>query len=408
MIRKWIQTLGLLCSLFFLSSCTGAEELNIQAIVTAIGFDVGENGKVETHFQVVYPGGAAMKQGSSPEGGAGSPVYTYTLTADTMTETVDKARNLIPRKLFFPHIQVIVLGEQFAKEIGFSFITDYLERDNEIRDEFMVFTAKEETAGEILSVYTSLTSNPSQSIVDRVNKTASPMGLTEGIFMEDVIRWTYGEYRDPVTMGIQKETPQAHASSKKALENIHANQNAFDLTGIPLYKHDKLVDWLTIKQSKGWALIEDEAKETLFISAPCPEEESGNVGFLLKDLRSKKKAAINGEDIGFQVSVKGRGIVREVTCKGAIEDPAYLVKLKNSLSLQLSSYMNEAFEKTKENEVDSFGFGQFLYKNYPNKWKELEGQWMDIYLSSTFTSNFDIDVSGVGTRRKSVYEDHPK
>lgn len=403
MIKKNLFILYLLPSLFFISGCTGAEELNIQAIVTAMGFDKGENGTFQTHFQVVYPGGTAAKQGSGPEGGPGSTVYTYTINATSMINAVDKARNLLPRKLFFPHIQAIVFGEEFARDIGFSTVVDYLERDNEVRDEFMVFTAKDSKAIEILSVYTALTANPGIGLVDRVKNTASPMGLKEGVYMEDIVRWTYGHERDAVTMGVRKGIPESQADSQEILKTIIANENAFDLTGIPLFKGEKLVDWYTLKESKGWALIDDQAKETLFINTDCPDK-TGTLGFLLKDLRSKKDAIVKGSDVSFLVKVTGRGVLREVTCDVSLEDPKELEKLSDAISKQMSLYMHNAVKKAKENEVDSFGFGNYLYKNHPKDWKKIKDNWMDVYLASSFETDINIEISGIGTRRKSTHE----
>ncbi|KGP72853.1 Ger(x)C family spore germination protein [Pontibacillus yanchengensis] len=390
--------------MFMVSGCTGAEELNIQAIVTAIGFDKGEDGNIDTHFQIVYPGGSAQRLGGAPQGGQGNAVYTYTISAKTMMETVDKARNLVPRKLFFPHIEVIIFGEEFARDVGFSYLIDYMERDNEVRDEIMVFTAKDDTAKNLLSVYTSLTANPSEGIIARVNNTFSPMGLRDGIYLEDVIRWTYGHKRDTVTMGIVRSNPEAPADTKEAMENIHANQNAYDLTGIPLYKKDKLVDWLTLKESKGWALIDDKAKETIFISTDCPSG-SGTFGFLLKDVKTKKKATVNGTDITITVSLSGRGILREFRCDGSVKDPAYLDKLKQSINKQMELYMDATVEKAKENEVDPFGFGNYLYRNQPKEWKNIKDNWMDVFINNTkVEAEADIEITGVGTRRKSVHE----
>ncbi|MFC0524610.1 Ger(x)C family spore germination protein [Pontibacillus salicampi] len=405
MIKKSKVILYLLF-LFLLTGCTGAEELNIQAIVTAVGFDKGEDDQILTHFQIVYPGGSTARQGSAPIGGQGNAVYTYTIAADSMLETVDKARNLLPRKLFFPHIQIIIFGEDFARDVGFSYLVDYMERDNEIRDEIMVFTAKEDTAENILSSYTSLTANPSVGIIDRVNNTFSPMGLMNGIFLEEVIKWTYGERRDPVTMGIERSNPESESGNKGALDNIYANQNAFDLTGIPLYKGEYLLDWLSIKESKGWSLINDRVKKTLLITAPCPEVDNNSTfGFLIKDSKTKKEATIKGNQVDIAVSVTGRGILRELKCDGKVEDPAYLNKLKKAINEQMEMYMRQAVVKTKENQVDSFGFGQYLYRNNPNGWRQIEENWDSIYVdSTTITPNVHIDITGVGTRRKSTHE----
>ncbi|QHE51257.1 Ger(x)C family spore germination protein [Pontibacillus sp. HMF3514] len=403
MIRYSAITLLLL----ILLGCTntGSEELNIQAIVTAIGFDKAEDDKVSVHFQVVYPGGSTQRQGSAPQGGSGNAVYTYTITAESMIETVDKARNLLPRKLFFPHIQMIVFGEEFARDVGFSYMVDYMERDNEVRDEIMVFTAKNDTAKNIMSVYTSLTANPSEGTINRVQNTYSPMGLKDGIYLEDIIQWAYGHHHDPVTMGISRSNPDAQASNDEALKNIHANQNAYDLTGIPLYKKDKLVDWYTIKESKGWALLQDRVKETLIITANCPNEEEKKFGLLLKDIKTKKDAKVNGSQVTITVALDGRGILREVNCKGKINDPKYLTKLRDTINSQMVSYIHMAIEKSKENEVDSFGFGQYLYRHKPKDWKRIQEDWYTIYTSSLkvdATSN--IELSGVGTRRRSVHE----
>jgi spore germination protein KC len=47
-----------------------------------------------------------------------------------------------------------------------------------------------------------------------------------------------------------------------------------------------------------------------------------------------------------------------------------------------------AIEKAKEYDSDVFGFGQSLSRIYPEKWKEIEGQWEDLFRSV----QYDVEI----------------
>ena len=61
--------------------------------------------------------------------------------------------SLTPRKPYYAHAQIIIIGEEMAKE-GMNSVLDLFQRDPEGRSDFNIIVSHDSTAQEILSVLT--------------------------------------------------------------------------------------------------------------------------------------------------------------------------------------------------------------------------------------------------------------
>ncbi|MBW9235698.1 hypothetical protein JQK62_26610, partial [Leptospira santarosai] len=69
-------------------------------------------------------------------------------------------------------------GEEYARESGISMIFDFVERNNQIRDNVLLLVAKKSSAKEILSLYTPIFKNPAESLSNRVEIASATTGIS--------------------------------------------------------------------------------------------------------------------------------------------------------------------------------------------------------------------------------------
>jgi len=136
-VKRKIVLAALIFLLFFTAGCWNMVELNRRAIVPGFGVDKAEDGQIKTTVQIIRVGELKSGQGAGPSGPKGMSVYT--VTGYTFFDTLRDLAMYVGRKLFLSKAEVIVVGEDLAKE-GLDKVIDFYQRDHElgIRDSLLI------------------------------------------------------------------------------------------------------------------------------------------------------------------------------------------------------------------------------------------------------------------------------
>jgi spore germination protein KC len=394
------KQLILLAIFLFLSGCAGRTELNELMIVSAVGVDI-KDGKTIVHFQVVNPSGTTGGQSGGPQTGKGGAVYTYSVSGKTIYEAVEKGRNIFPRRLLFSHITSVVIGESYARTKGIAPIFDFLERNHEVRDNLIMFVAKGMKAREILGIYLPIYKNPGESLKNRVKLAATSTGISEGIKEKDVVRWRYGEFRDPVIQGVEVLKVNDQMGETSNLDNIQANTKTFRIKGVALFKKDKMVGWFDNDQTRGWAIIDQRVKDIFILTHKC-DHQKGNIGFMIKNIDSKIKPHYQDGKLKYVLHAEGKAILQEVTCNLDVGDPNELHKMEKLINKEIKQEVMDAVKKAQKQKIDIFGFGKLLYNKYPDVWKQKKKNWEDEFAHLDVETHVKITLESVGARVETI------
>ncbi|GGF26552.1 hypothetical protein GCM10010954_27010 [Halobacillus andaensis] len=383
-------------SLIFLGGCSGQEELDELLILTGIGIDQGDDQNVKVTFQATNP--QAQAGGESGGGGASQATsYTFESEGEDVVAAVFNANNLLSRKLFFPHISSLVVGEDYARENGLHEISDFLERHYEIRDSYMLFIAKETTASDILNTFPPLDNSSIQNIKRLVEVPGSTIGLKDGIELEDFIRWRYGDDRDAVITGVERVTKETDSSNTESLNEIEGNKNALRLTGLALFDKDYLVDWLSYKDSVAWVMINGESETVKNYTVPC-RDSKGTIGFLLKEMDIKAKPKIEGDQLTYMIQVRGHFNLQGMTCKIDLSTDKGVTELQDIINTNLEEDLQTSVENAQDLNLDYFGIKNYLFKNQPNQWEKAKDDWESLYAQMEITTEVDVYLESPGAR----------
>ncbi|MBP1989842.1 Ger(x)C family spore germination protein [Paenibacillus eucommiae] len=393
--------------LLVLTGCNAKVELNEVLIVSAVGIDQ-EGDQMMVHLQVVNAGGITGGQGGASVGSSGSTgggsVYTYSVAGTTLYEAVEKASNILPRKLLFSHVSCFIVGEKYARKIGLAPLFDYMERNYEIRDNAFILIAKNSSAKDILTLYTPINKNPGELLRRQVELSSSTTGIAKGIKQKDIINWRYGEFRDPVIQGVERVELSKMSGSTSNLTNIDANNKMYHITGLALFDKEHMTGWYNENQTIGWAIINARIKQ-LFISIKKCDGQKGHIGLMIKNIKSSVKPVVEQEEITYEVNVSGIANLQEVTCKMDISDPNTIIEMEKQVEEHIEHDIESAVQLAKQKKIDVFGFGKSLYDKEPKMWKkQYKKVWKKEFTKVKVTPVVTIQMESVGTRVKTIHE----
>ncbi|MEK5482123.1 Ger(x)C family spore germination protein [Viridibacillus sp. FSL R5-0888] len=378
----------------FLTGCWDRRELNELGITLAIGIDKVED-EYQVTAQVVVPSEISAKTSTGR-----SPVTLFQANGETVYEALRKITKNSPRKIYPGHLRTLVLGEDLAEE-GIAESLDFLSRDWELRSDFFVVIAKDMTAGEVLNVTTTIENIPANHMFNTLKTSEAFWAATNGFLLDELIANLTIDGKEAVLTGILV-TGEKMGSSKQNVESITPSaQIKYD--ELAVFKKDKLVGWLTERQSRGYNGIVNEVQKTV-TAISCPEKGKATLEIIQFD--SKIKGKINKGKPEVDVNIKVKGNVGEVECQINLNDQETIVKLEKNTENKLEEIYNMTIETIqKQFKSDIFGFGEAIHRSNPKEWKKIKKQWDEEFPEMTANVKVDVKIVHTGTEGNSFLDE---
>ena len=257
MMCRWLSLFMIVVAPMLLTGCWSQKELTDLALVSAMGVDREENGKYVVTFQIVNPGNvAAMQKG----GGQEVPITVYSVTGDSIVEASKKATNQVSRRLYYPHANLVVFGEELVKEEGFGTILDAIDRDQEFRTTTTIVIARGTSAADIVNRLTAIDKIPANKVIKSLKFAEERWGEFIDVNVQEVIKDLISPGREPIISGVK-------APGKNKGEKIEGLQKTspgsqIQTSGIAVIKDAKLIDWLEEETARGTMFVLDKVQST--------------------------------------------------------------------------------------------------------------------------------------------------
>ncbi|MFN2747452.1 MULTISPECIES: Ger(x)C family spore germination protein [unclassified Bacillus (in: firmicutes)] len=396
-MRKHIGLVAvLILSVIVLSGCWNRRELNQLAIVGAMAIDKADGKHVVT-TQVIDPSQIAAKQGKGQE----APVITYKEKGDTIFEAIRRMTTVTPRKLYFSHLRVLVIGEEIAKE-GIDDTLDFLSRDHEVRPDFFIIVAKDARAENVLKVMTGIEDIPANKLYTSLETSEKSWAPSMTITLDKLISDITSEGIQPHLTGLK-----LLGDVKKGQDNENVQQIDPDVKlkygGLAVFKSDRLIGWLNERDSKAVNYALGNVKSTIG-EQPCP---NGKGKVAVEVVRAKSELAVdvkNGSPKG-SVQINVEGNIGEIQCKLDLMKSKTITELENNANKRVKMIIENAIKTAqKEYKVDFFGFGEALHRSNPDYWKKVKKNWDETFSEMPIDVKTDVQIRRVGTIGKSPLE----
>jgi spore germination protein KC len=373
--------------LLLLTGCWSYRDLTEINMVTALGVDRLEDGKVLVTVQVVEP--AAIQSTASGKGKGGvtqqKPVFVESYEGETVFDALTSMLSIVDKKLFLGTAQVLILGEGLSKN-GINEVMDFFQRNHEMEyDTVDVLVAKDVTPKDLLKIETDMDPIPAMYIKKTAENTVS-RAKVKRTMMIDLIKEMGNSGRQAVIGQVAKE-----------------GEKEVRTEGAAVFRDGKLAGWLDPYATRGYLFATGEVKSTI-VNIPA---DSGKIS--MEVIRSKGKVNVvfrNGEPALLTIQVVLEANVGEYEGERKLDSPDDLHRLEETLGEEVKKEIRMTVNLAqKDYSSDIFGFGTQVHKYHPQYWKKVKDGWNDTFSKLPVDIKVDARVTRTGFIKGQIKKD---
>lgn len=379
--------LMLLVSTISIAGCGNRTELNELGITTAAGYD-RQNGNWMITYQIIVPPASSIN-GSS--GGSQSAVTTFSSQGKTIREAVAQSSLENPKKLYFSHTNVILIGQE-AAQYGLSEILDDYYRNIDARESVKVIIADGQ-AKDYLKKLVPPEKQPGRAlsqIIERNHELGSFYPVTN--LHEIALKIT----SDSGSAGIPILTVKGQDT--RQLESIDifkqtSTRSKLKLEGLSVFYKDKQIGVLNQRESMGISWLTDRVNRTNLSYINTRGEINS---FLVQKASVKVQPIKSGNHYSIQVNAKVKAELNESTTLADITSPHIIDELQLQAERIITSQMMEGWNASQRLHVDMLSIANKIHQRHPKDWKTLQERWPQELAQMEINVNVDVSLRRTG------------
>lgn len=293
---------------------------------------------------------------------------------DAIRNTISKSG----RKLYWSHTKVIIISKDIAEE-GVLPVLDWIFRGAEMRGDARILVSKEDTASQII-----FGGNDKESTVGmHLDKILKSQRFVTTFPSNDL--W---EFTDSiVSEGISSIAPYVVTSVDNGI-NIPA------VEGTALFKGDKMVGWISGKESKLVIWLKDKIiGGTIMIQDIIENKE--NISLEMFENQTQLDPILNDGSVLMNIMIKCNMEISELGKSQVEIDSMSIEKLEKDTEKYIKEKMENIIKKIqKEYKTDIFGFGKEIMQKYPNYWNKIKSQKEELFKELDVVVKVDAQIKG--------------
>lgn len=388
---KALRLFSVVVFLSFLTGCWDARELGEITIVTGMAIDKGERQKYKLTVEGLN---SAELNAKTARGDA--PSVVFGIEGDTIAELSQKMNTGLSRKLIYSHVRTVIVSREIARAGLWEFV-DFLERNREIRDDFM-FLVAEGRADETLRVTYPIQKASTMKLAIQMRTMASNWGGDPDIRLKDVIDAAVSPGREPVLATIRVEGAPEKGNSVENMKKVTPDA-IIVLDSLAVFKEDKYIGELGLEDSRNYLLIEDGLQLTSF-TIPCGKNKYFAVR--VYNATSERKVSYRNGKPHFQVELYLESRVDGSQCADDLSKPQTYLKYEKFMSHAVSKEVEDTIKQVqKKFKVDIFGFGEDMYRQHPSQFEKVKDNWHEEFTRADVQINTTVMLRRAGIRTKS-------
>lgn len=378
------RLLFIIAMCFCLGGCAHKIEMSSIGIVAGIGIDKTDTGYLMS-AQVVNPSSIAGNHQNT------LPIITLEAEGNTLFEAYRRLSNLTSKVLYLPHLGVIVIDENIAKD-GINTVLDFALRNVQIRPNISVVVAKGVMATDVLATLAANETIPINQLNSLTNMCHECTGREVNYNLYDAINMVNAKGINLVlnSVEIKGNDPTAGEDVQNILETNSRAQ--FEVNHLAAFKEDKFVGYLTSHDAEYYNALINNAHRYI---VNTKVEDEYYITFEARETKVKYKPDIDAKKVS--VDYKVSGIIMENGYPIDLSKPEGIEYVQDYIKESIKQNVAEVIKKTQtELQSDIIGVGSKIYMKDPKQWKKLEGYWDEIYPTLSFDINVEVDILSVG------------
>ncbi|WP_169717829.1 Spore germination protein B3 [Sporomusa silvacetica DSM 10669] len=381
---KKIVIIGMLIAAITLTGCWSAKELNTMSLVMGVGIDkTTELDHLLLTAQVAKP---EAVQGASSDGkkGSGGKAYSnISMVGDTVFEAIRKTTHIIGKRLFFTHNEIVILGRSLAED-GLENVIDFFLRDHELRPNMLVAVATE-NAADIFAVDSETEKLPITNIIKTIRAHQYASHFT-AVTIFDLTEQLMSETTTPVV-------PLLSITQSRGVKEVEA-------LGMAVFKYGKMVGILNETETRGLLWVKGDVKGgSILIDSP---DGKGKVSLEISKADSEIKPEIRNGQVIMHIKISESAALAEQTTEKNLATLEFVKDVERLQANVIKQEILAALNKSKQFNSDIFGFGNIVYRKFPNDWQIFRHQWDKVYTDIDCVIDVDAKIRSTGTLSDTV------
>lgn len=372
---KRLLILIMLCFSLLTAGCWDRKEINQIGFAVGLGIDKEKDNYLIT-TQMALP---SLLEGGG--GGEEAPVWVVGGKGKTIFQAIRDVNTRSARKPFWGHLNVIVIGEEVAKD-GILPVLDLLSRGRELRRLNYVVIAKGK-ARDILEAEPKLESINAIFIRDLIENRKG-QSVAPAVTLNDLMLSLSTAGKESVLPKIEALEQESFAPPKKSegapqeegKGGEEKPKQILELRGAGIFKEDKLVNWLDEEATRGFLWVVEQVAGGIIV-VRSPVETDREVSLEIMSNKSLIIPQVEGGNIKIKFQVLSTLNLVENTGVVSLETSKLIKKLKQRASSSIKKEITKAIKIAQASETDIFGIGERLRTQYPAVWKNIE--WSEIF-----------------------------
>lgn len=384
-VLKKLIILLLVTSVLLVSQtgCWNSREINELAFVLSIALDKNDDG-----FKVTAQIAKPDVYSKNPSGGSSGtekekPFWVVSGTGKTIFEAVRNMSEISSRRIFWPHIKVIIISEALARE-NILEIFDFFSRNPELRLRTWIAVTEGE-AGKILEVMPLMEKDPSvniEKIIDKSNLSGKAYKIMLKNFLEEYL----DPYVDPV-------------ASK--LNIITVNERpTIELKGAAVFGSSNMLGWLNEIETRGLLWFKKQISGSIRV-VDCPYDKKP-VTLEVKNGKTDIKSYIRDGVPGFVITATAKGKLTEKSCTTEFNNAETIKALEEAFSSAIRMDIESVVAASKNYGSDFLDLSRILQIQHKKEWEKISANWPGLLKEAKIEIRVKSDIPEVSLLAKSL------
>ncbi|OCT16282.1 hypothetical protein A8709_02275 [Paenibacillus pectinilyticus] len=383
-----INMLLLIAILLLTTGCWNRQEADKIEYVLAAGIDLNDKGQIV--LTVLTPVLEAMKPTS---GLKGEQKKTLSVVGNTTFEAARSYIKIVGRKLYWSHLQVLIIGEEAAKT-NVNHYLDFFSSDPELRGTAYIALAKGR-ALDMLESSPDITALSSNYLKDSITNTDLEGKSVKVHFTEFARKLAEPTGGQPFTSMLQLVEQSDYVKDTVGVKPYQGGEthqsSLFYTSGTGVFSNGKLVGTLNGTETRGFMWVRGKLKSSIVV-VPCPDDSNCRISLeIAGEKKSRQKVYYRDGKATIQLHIAVEFNIGDKASTQFQTDAKTITYLEDQLSGTIRSEVQLAFRKIAiKYKSDIFAFGNRLEDRDPKLWKQIKDQWEESILPE---ADLDIQVN---------------
>ncbi len=363
----------LICIVLFLSGCWDRRDIEESGPILGLAIDfiedkdrqITKSNKIKVTIQSPVP--TNMESGEDV-------VWIISSEGESVAGAIDNLQNKINQELFFGHLQVIIFGQDIAKE-GVNKHLNFFRNLAEVRRLSWIAVAKNK-AEDIIKSKPKLEKIQAIYLTHMLNSGART-GRISDLRLGDFFISLSNPGQDPATI------------------MLNSKNEIIDYIGLGVFKGDQLIGSLNQPESLNYQRVLGRGANSNLVISCDPTTEIDSLVVEIQEINSNVKPKLKHGKLSMDINLQLEAKIKEQLNQRNLGKEEIIAEIEQRIENKLKKEVENVIYKTQNKfQADIFGFGEYIRAYYPKYWQKIK--WREEYSNMSIKVNVKAYIRQVG------------